>query len=75
MYEHVGSEDWLSGVVQWVLQFAWPHGMGSCNLDRDTYSVLEGAGGWGRKEVRVPGKEDAWTTFPRIWGRFVKAGG
>lgn len=72
VYEHVKSDDVVSGLVQRMYNIVWPFATGGCNLDRPTARYLKGAGEWSRIELAEPGREDAWTVLPRVSGVLVK---
>lgn len=74
VYEHVMSEDLVSGFVQRAYGWVWPYATGNCHLDRPTGEYLLGAGSWSVVELEAPEKEDHWTLFPHITGRLVKKG-
>ena len=75
IYEHVRSDDFLSGLVQNVFNVIWPFMLGGCNLNRPTGLYLRRAGHWEKVELQEPGKEDAWTAIPRVSGVMVKGKG
>lgn len=72
VYEHVKSDDAVSGLVQRMYNIVWPFAAGGCNLNRPTARYLKNAGEWGRIELAEPGREDVWTVLPRVSGVLVK---
>ncbi|KAI4159226.1 MAG: hypothetical protein LQ342_006746 [Letrouitia transgressa] len=50
----------------------WAFFVGNCHLDRNTQQYIMQAGDWEKIELTVPTSEDAWTIFPRIYGRLWK---
>lgn len=74
VYEHVSSEDAVSGVVQRIYNVVWPFAMGGCQLDRPTGRYLLEAESWATVELETPKEEDGWLVLPRVSGRLVKQG-
>ncbi|KAL9609800.1 MAG: hypothetical protein Q9167_005454 [Letrouitia subvulpina] len=72
VYEHVKSKDVLSRIVQNLYNRVWPFFVGNCHLNRNTQQSIMQAGDWEKIELTIPTSEDAWTIFPRIYGRLWK---
>ncbi|KAF7504159.1 hypothetical protein GJ744_002628 [Endocarpon pusillum] len=52
--------------------FFWPFFIGNRHLNYDTQHSIMQAGDWEEIELTIPTSEDAWTLFPRIYGRLWK---
>ncbi|CAD6885770.1 unnamed protein product [Tilletia controversa] len=73
LFEHVGSKDTITRLVQRFFRPYWLFATTSCDLVRDSGDWVVAQGGWEKVELEAPSAEDATTLLPHAVGRFVKA--
>ncbi|KAE8223818.1 hypothetical protein CF319_g3201 [Tilletia indica] len=73
MFEHVGSKDSTTRLLQRIFRPYWLFATSSCDLVRDSGDWVVAQGGWKSVELEAPSGEDVTALLPHAVGRFVKA--
>ncbi|KAI0471270.1 S-adenosyl-L-methionine-dependent methyltransferase [Xylaria cf. heliscus] len=73
IYEHVRvTHSWYMKLYQRIINIAWPHFIGGCQLCRETGKTLREAGPWTNIDIGQPPTEMWYGTVPHITGVFTK---
>ncbi|KAK1831428.1 methyltransferase type 11 [Podospora conica] len=75
-WEHHGSGDLVTRLVQRLWNPLWRPFIGGCNLTRDVKKIILAVGEWENVES-IMGDEQMkpWGLLPRVWGVLTKPGG
>jgi SAM-dependent methyltransferase len=73
-FEHLGNNtDLITQGYTWLMDWVWPAVMGGCRLDGKLDAVINGMGGWAKKDIRPIGEYQGYEVFRYTIGICQKA--